>query len=62
MSFKDMTDLHSMFFRGLQVNFDIALRIDHDRLALRRQHVGSMRQATQVKLFEVHDRRLSWEF
>ena len=44
---------------SFQVDVHIALGIDHDRFPLRRQHVGIERQTTQVKLFEVHRRRLS---
>jgi hypothetical protein len=46
MSFKDMADLGSVFFRGFQVNVYIPLRIDYDGLTLRCQDVGSMRQTT----------------
>ena len=35
-----------------KVNLNVALRIDHDRLALRSQHVGGMCQTAQIKLFE----------
>src|ERR1700722_11995684 len=62
MGFKDMKDLRSVIFRRFQVPIHVSLRIDHDGFALRRRHIGSVRQTTQVELFEVHDRRLGEEF
>ena len=52
--FENMPDGDPVLAGGIQIKLHIALRIHHDRLAFRSQHVGSMRQTSQVKLFEVH--------
>ena len=42
-------------FRGsFQVQLHIALRIHHDRFAFGSEQVGSVRQTSQIELFEVH--------
>jgi len=43
-----------MLLRGLQVEIDIALRVDHDRLALGGQQVRRVSHAAEVKLLEIH--------
>src|SRR5271168_189934 len=43
-----------MLLGSLQVEIDIALRIDHDRFALGGQHVRRVSHAAQVKLLEIH--------
>jgi hypothetical protein len=56
VSFKDMTDSKPVFFGGLHIKIHVTLGINHDRLALRPEHVRSMGQAAKIKLFEVHMR------
>ena len=41
-------------YGGVQINFHIALRIDHHGLAVGGEHVRGMRQTSQIKLFEIH--------
>src|SRR5208282_2153978 len=43
MGLKDMTDIHSVFAGSLQINIHVPLRIDDDSVALRREHIRSMR-------------------
>ena len=45
-----------MWLSRRKIHFDIALGIHDYPLAFGDQHVGRMRQAAQVKLFEIHDR------
>jgi hypothetical protein len=54
VSFENVTDANTLFIGSFEVNIDIPLGIDHNGLSLRGQHVRRMRQATQVKLLEVH--------
>jgi hypothetical protein len=51
---EDVADLKMLLLRRLQIDLDITLRIDDDRLAFRSQHVRGVRQTSQIKLFEVH--------
>src|SRR5580700_10861185 len=54
MGLKDVANRQPLFLRGFQVDFHIALRIDHDRFSLRSQQIRSVRQAAEVELFEIH--------
>ena len=54
VSFEDVANSNLIRVRRLEVNLHVTLRIDHNGLALRCQHVGRMRQTAQIKLFEVH--------
>jgi hypothetical protein len=45
-----------VFFGGLHIKIHVTLGVNHDRLALRPEHVRSMGQAAKIKLFEVHRR------
>jgi hypothetical protein len=56
VSFKDMTDSKPVCFGGLHIKIHVTLGINHDRLALRPEHVRSMGQAAEIKLFEIHRR------
>ena len=51
---KDMVDSYSLLIGGFQINVHIALGIDHHCFPFRRQHVRSVSQTSQAKLFEVH--------
>ena len=51
---EDVTDADALLLRRLQVNLDIALRIDDHRLAFGGQQVRGMGQASQVELLKVH--------
>lgn len=46
-----------MLSRCLEINIDIPLRINHHRFPGGREHIGSVGQASQIKLLEVHDSR-----
>src|ERR1700690_1372594 len=54
MRFKNVADLEALLFRGLEVDLDVTLRIDHRSLAFRSNHVRSMRQAGEIELFKIH--------
>ena len=54
MSFKNVPDLEVLLFRRLQINVNVALRIDHGRFAAGADHVRSVRQAIEVELFKIH--------
>jgi hypothetical protein len=56
MSLEDVADGEALVRSGLQIQLDIALGIDHYGFAFRSQQVGSVRQTTQIKLFEIHER------
>ena len=61
MRFNDVLDLQSVCARFVQVDADVALRIDHAGHALRTEHVGSVRQARQIELLEIHtSSQFSW--
>jgi hypothetical protein len=49
-----MLDAQAVLARGFQVDFDVALRVDHRRHAFRAGHVRGVRQATEIELFKVH--------
>src|SRR6185369_1130326 len=51
---KNVADDKPVFFGGLEIKIHVALRINHDRFTLRPEHVRSVGQATQIKLFEIH--------
>src|ERR1022692_3635464 len=51
---EDVPDADVLLLRRFQVDFDITLRIDYDRFAVRCEHVGGVGQTSQVELFEVH--------
>ena len=55
MGLEDVADLDVLLARRIEVNLDIALGIDHDRLALRGKHVGGMGQTAQIELLKVHE-------
>src|SRR5262249_14259151 len=48
-------DLQPFGFGFVDVLLDVALRINHRRLAFRADQIRSMRQTTQIKLLEVHN-------
>jgi hypothetical protein len=56
MSFEDMFDGKTMVGRRLQINLDVALRIDDGCFAFGADEVRGMSKTTEVKLFEVHGR------
>src|SRR5215472_3758197 len=49
-----MADGHALIGGRFQVEFNVTLWIDYDGFAVRGQHVGSVRQTTEVELFKVH--------
>ena len=61
MSLEDVANGNLILLGGLQINFDVTLRIDHDGLTLRGEHVGCVRQTAQIELFEVHGSPLGLE-
>ena len=46
VSLEDVANRDLILLRSLQIDLHIALRVDHNRLALRRQHVRCVRQTT----------------
>ena len=54
VSLDDIRDAQVVFARGFQVDLDVALRIDDHRDAFGAGHIRSMRQTTEIELFEVH--------
>src|SRR5579862_741633 len=54
MSLYDVADRNALLRRGGQVEVHVALRIDHHGLTLRSQQIRSVREASQIKLLEVH--------
>src|SRR6266568_4314802 len=54
VTLKNVPDGDSVISSGLQVQLDVALRIDYHRFTFRSQEVGSMRQTSQIELFEIH--------
>src|SRR5579872_2492186 len=54
MRLKNMPDRDAVIGSRFDVQLDVALGIDNDRCTVRGKHVGRMREATQIKLFEVH--------
>src|SRR5579862_4785578 len=54
MRFKNMPDCQPLLLGRLKVNVYVALRIDDRSFALGADHVGSMSQASQIKLLKIH--------
>src|ERR1019366_4580347 len=54
MGLEDVANLKLLLLRRFQVDLDVTLRIDDDSFAFRFEEIRSMRQTTQIKLFEVH--------
>jgi hypothetical protein len=54
MSFENVPNLDALDVRGLKVQINVPLGIDHHRLAPGRQQIGSVRETAQIKLFEIH--------
>ena len=54
MRFKYVLDRDVMVRGSFQIDINVTLWINNHCLAFRRQHVGGMRQASQIELFEVH--------
>src|SRR5579862_8994514 len=54
VSFNDVRDAQALLGRLFQVDFDVTLRIDDGGFAFRPDHIRSVRQAAEIKLFEVH--------
>src|SRR5258708_2985116 len=52
--FDDVTDRETVLARRVEIDIDIALRIDHGRHALRANQIGSMRQTAKIELFKYH--------
>ncbi len=52
--FEDVADFEILLFGGLEINIDVALRVDDRCLALGADHVGGVRQTGQVELLKVH--------
>ena len=54
VSLEDVPNGDALCVRGIQVEVNVTLGIDHHPLALRRQQVGGVRQTAQIKLFKMH--------
>jgi hypothetical protein len=54
MCFDDVLDLEPVRFSLDDVLVNITLRIDNGRFALRTDQIRSVRQASEIELFEVH--------
>ena len=54
MALKNVPDGDAMVRSSFQVQLHIPLRIDDDGFAFRGQQVGSVRQTSQIELFEIH--------
>src|SRR5882672_4472360 len=54
MGLDDVLNAQAVLGGFLQIEVDVALRIDHGPHAVRANHVRRMRQATQIKLLEIH--------
>ena len=52
----DMRDAQPALARHVQIETDVALRIDYGRYAVGANQVGCVRQATEIELFEDHRR------
>ena len=50
--FDDVLDLQPLFAGGVEVDVDVALRVDHRRDAFRPDQVGSVRQTAQKEVFD----------
>lgn len=57
MRLDDMLDAEPVLARLLEIKFDVTLRIDNRCYAFGPDHVRGMSQATQIELFEIHDRQ-----
>ena len=55
VSFKNVPDGQPVVGRRLQIKIHVTLGIDHDCFAFRSEHVRSMGQTAEIKLFEVHN-------
>jgi hypothetical protein len=60
--FTNMADGETVFFGSLQVKVYVTLGINHNRFALRPEHIRGMGQAAKIKLFEVHRQTPLGEF
>ena len=54
MGFEYVTDLEAVLLGSVEVNLDVPLWVDNCSFAAGSQHVRSMRQASEIELFEVH--------
>jgi hypothetical protein len=54
MRFDQVLDRETVLVRFVQVNADVALRIDNRGDTFRSDHVGSVRETGKIELFEVH--------
>ena len=54
MRLDHVPDAQPVLARPLQIELDVALRIDDRRHTFGADHVRGVRQATEVELFEVH--------
>ena len=59
-----MLDAQAGQTRGVQVDFDVALRVDDHRHAFRAGHIRGVGQATKIELLKIHPypiiNRLLW--
>ncbi len=55
VSFNHVGDAEAVFDGVFDVDADVALRIHHGGDAVRTDHVGSMGQASEIELLEVHE-------
>ena len=54
VGFKNVTDLQPVLFGRFQVKVYVTLRIHYYGFTLRPEHIRSMGQTAQIKLFKVH--------
>src|SRR5262245_50154395 len=58
MCLDDVLDLESESSGLVEVDVDVALRIDHSGFRPRPNEIGSVRKTTQIELSEIHGLRL----
>src|SRR5258708_3214367 len=52
--FKHVRDAQAVLARFIDIKLDVALRVDDRGHSLGANHVRSVRQTTQIELFEIH--------
>jgi hypothetical protein len=56
MSLNDMRDAQPALARNVEIEADVALRIDYGRYTVGADRIRCVRQATEIELFEDHRR------